>query len=141
MALIARYLADTSALARLDQEPVRVRLRPLIERALVATCDVVNYEIGRTARSIQEYDRLMADRRLLYAQAVSDSDDVSEAMEIQRSLVEAGTHRGVGLPDLLIAISAHRDDLIVLHYDHDFDLISAMLPVRTEWIVPAGTAD
>jgi hypothetical protein len=39
------------------------------------------------------------------------------------------THRSV----------AEAAGLVVLHYDHDFDLISDVSGQSTEWIVPAGT--
>jgi predicted nuclease of predicted toxin-antitoxin system len=41
--------------------------------------------------------------------------------------------------DLLIAAAAETADLVVLHYDHDFDLIADITGQQTERIVPAGT--
>lgn len=46
MAAVARYLADTSALARLRHRPVAAVLGPMIEAGLVATCGVVEFELG-----------------------------------------------------------------------------------------------
>jgi predicted nucleic acid-binding protein len=48
--------------------------------------------------------------------------------------------RGVKLPDLLVAATAERHDVTVLHYDHDFDLIADVTGQRVEWIVPRGRA-
>ena len=31
--------------------------------------------------------------------------------------------------------------LVVLHYDHDFDLIASVTGQPEEWVVPAGSAD
>jgi predicted nucleic acid-binding protein len=42
---------------------------------------------------------------------------------------------------LLIAAAAEQADLIVLHYDADFDLIAKATGQRCEWVVPAGTID
>ena len=36
-------------------------------------------------------------------------------------------------------LAAEAAELVVLHYDHDFDLIADITHQPTEWIVPAGT--
>jgi predicted nucleic acid-binding protein len=41
--------------------------------------------------------------------------------------------------DLMIAAAAEAAGLVVLHYDHDFDLIAKVTGQPVEWIVPAGT--
>jgi len=51
MAAVARYLADTSALARLHRPEVAVVLAPLIESGVVATCGVIEFELGWATRS------------------------------------------------------------------------------------------
>jgi len=45
MAVVARYIADKSALARLSAPPVAAVLIPLIEAGLVATCAVIDLEV------------------------------------------------------------------------------------------------
>jgi predicted nucleic acid-binding protein len=139
VALSARYLLDTSAMARIARTAVRERITPLIERGLVASCALLDLEAGYSARSVEEYDQIMTDRRLLYSWVPMPDDALSRVGHLQRLLVDAGTHRGVGLGDLLIAVTAQAHDLTVLHYDHDFDLIAAVLPVSVAWVVPAGT--
>lgn len=57
MAAIARYLADTSALARLGRLAVDAALAPLIEAGNVATCGMVEFEIVFSSRSPGEYAR------------------------------------------------------------------------------------
>jgi len=37
------------------------------------------------------------------------------------------------------AAAAEAAGLVVLHYDHDFDLIAGITGQPTDWIVPAGT--
>ncbi len=41
----------------------------------------------------------------------------------------------------LIAATAERHGVTVLHYDGDFDLITAITGQPTTWVAPAGTAD
>ena len=63
------------------------------------------------------------------------------AREVQALLVRRGQHRGVSIPDLILAAIADIEQLIVLHYDHDFDLIAEVAGQRTEWVVPRGSID
>jgi predicted nucleic acid-binding protein len=54
-------------------------------------------------------------------------------------LAERGEHRSVALPDLMIAATAERHRLTVLHYDADFDRIAVVSDVQAEWIVARGS--
>lgn len=54
-------------------------------------------------------------------------------------LAAESRHRGVKIADLLIAAAAEAADLVVLHYDHDFDVIADITHQPVEWIVPAGS--
>lgn len=60
---------------------------------------------------------------------------------MQSRLVRTGHHRGVGLPDLLIAACAELADLEVLHYDQDHALIAAVTGQAHRWVLPPGTLD
>ncbi len=62
MAAVASYLADTSALARLHHPVVVAVLVPLIEAGVVATCGVIEFELGWATRSSAEFDQLRTDR-------------------------------------------------------------------------------
>jgi predicted nucleic acid-binding protein len=42
---------------------------------------------------------------------------------------------------LLIAATAERHDVNMLHYYHDYGLIAAVTEQQIRWIVPRGTAD
>ncbi|MGH3433121.1 MAG: hypothetical protein ACRDQB_09825 [Thermocrispum sp.] len=45
------------------------------------------------------------------------------------------------MPDLRIAAAAEREDLVLLHYDRDFDLIAEATGQQTGWIVERGSID
>ena len=62
MAAVARYLAGTSALARLHHPEVAAVLAPLIESGVIATCGVIEFELGWATRSSAEFDQVRADR-------------------------------------------------------------------------------
>jgi predicted nucleic acid-binding protein len=45
------------------------------------------------------------------------------------------------IPDLLVAAAAEEAGLTVLHYDTDFDTISAVTGQACEWVTPPGTVN
>jgi predicted nucleic acid-binding protein len=55
--------------------------------------------------------------------------------------VTRGQHRGVSVPDLVLAAVADIEELTILHYDADFDLISEVTGQPTEWVVPPASID
>jgi len=63
----------------------------------------------------------------------------SRALELQRALSAQGRLRSVRFPDLLLAATAERHGVTVLHYDRDFDLLAGVSDLRAEWVVPAGS--
>jgi predicted nucleic acid-binding protein len=139
MAAVASYLADTSALARLRHTAVALVLSPLIEAGLVATCGVIEFEVGWAARTADEFDEVRADRRAGYEWLATHDEDWHRALEIQRLLWRGGRIRAVGFPDLLVAAVAEREAVSVLHYDSDYDLIAAVTGQPTQWVVPRGS--
>jgi predicted nucleic acid-binding protein len=139
MAAVARCIADTSALARLGHAAVEEALGPLIEAGLVATCGVVEFELRWAARTSAELDRVRADRDLGYEWLPTLDEDWRRALDVQAELWRRGQVRAVGLPDLLIAAVAERERVTILHYDSDFEHISAITGQRVRWVVPRGT--
>jgi len=137
---VAEYLADKSAWARLSQPAVHAELYPLIRRGLVATCGPVDLEILYSARNTADHDRIRTERAWLEWLAVFD-ECWERAIEVHAKLAEKGLHRSVPMPDLLIAATAERHGVTVLHYDADFDVIAEVTGQLTRWVVPRGTAD
>lgn len=139
MAAVAAYLADTSALARLRHPPVAAILAPLIEAGLVATCGVIEFEIGWATRSSAAFDQVRADRSLGYEWLATHDEDWHRALDVQAELWRTGHVRAVGFPDLLIAAVAEREQVAILHYDSDYDLINKITGQAAQWVVPRGT--
>lgn len=138
MAAVARYLADTSALARLHRPAVAAVLVPLIESGVVATCGVIEFELGWATRSSTEFDQVRADRDAGYEWLATHDEDWRRALEVQATLWRTGHMRAVGLPDLLVAAVAERERVIVMHYDSDYDLIGQVTGQPMQWVVPRG---
>jgi predicted nucleic acid-binding protein len=141
VAAVARYLADTSALDRIGKPPVYERLQPLVDRGLIATCGITELEMLYSSRNAAEYQRLEQQFALRFESLAMPDEVWQMARDAQRTLASRGAHRGVPLPDLLVAATAARHGVTVLHYDHDFDVIAEVTGQKTEWVVPPGSAD
>jgi hypothetical protein len=114
-------------------------LAPLIEAGLVATCGVIEFELGWASRSSAELEQLRGDREVGYEWLATHDEDWRRALEVQTSLWRSGRMRAVGLPDLLIAAVAERERVTVLHYDGDYDFIAEITGQLTRWVVPGGS--
>jgi predicted nucleic acid-binding protein len=135
---LARYLVDTSALARLKADPVAVALRPLVRRGLTASCGVVALETLFSSRDAKDYARVRISieaREWLH----TEDEDFDRARDVQAELATTGRHRAVPWSDLVIAAVAERHRVTVLHYDSDFELIGEVTGQPTEWVVPRGS--
>jgi predicted nucleic acid-binding protein len=139
MAAVASYLADTSALARLSRPAVAAVLGPLMEAGLVATCGVIEFELSWATRSGPEFDQVRADREQGYEWLAIHDEDWRRALDVQAALWRSGHVRAVGFPDLLIAAVAEREQVTLLHYDSDYDLIAKITRQPMQWVVARGT--
>lgn len=137
MALAPLYLADKSALARFDNPPVGHRLGPLLVDGLVATCPIIDLEILYSARSLADYEAILAERRSLMSYPITEQV-TDRAIDVQHQLAHLGQHR-IPLPDLLIAAVAELNAVTVLHYDADYDRIASITQQPSEWIAPRGS--
>ncbi len=106
---------------------------------MVATCGVIEFELGWATRSSTEFDQVRADRDAGYEWLATRDEDWRGARDIHASLWHGGRMRAVGLPDLLIAAVAEREQVIVLHYDGDYELIAQVTGQQVHWVVPRGT--
>ena len=141
MALIARYLIDTSAAARMADAQIADRLAPLIEAGLVATTAQLDAEALYSARNAAEYEQLWSDRRLAYEYLPTNDEHWQTALDAQRALAQQGRHRAVGMADLLISTLTAEHDLMLIHYDADFDIAAEVLPIRHRWVTQRGSVD
>ena len=135
-----RYLIDTSALARYLQPPVKSLLDSRVSRGLIGVCVVTALEVGYSSRSLRDHDRQSMLLESFIPVLVTPRAEC-RATQIQRALIDAGTHRGVSVADLLLAAVAEVERLTVLHYDADFDRIASVTGQATEWVAPGGSVD
>ena len=137
--MIARFLIDTSAAARMRLAVVADRLEPLITGGLVATCATLDAEALYSARGPEEYERVRADRRAGYEYLPTDDVHWQRAFDAQRALARSGRHRAVGIADLLTAVLAVQHRMTIVHYDADFEIAAEVLAFEHRWVVPRGS--
>ncbi len=141
---MAAYLADTSAWAHGRRPSAPQALRESFGRRLVtgqiATCGPVMWELLHSASNGKEYGALREDLAAL-DQARFDNSDWERALDICQALAEKGgsPHRAPSMSDAMIAVAAARADLVVLHYDKDFDLIAGVTGQPCEWVAARGS--
>lgn len=134
----ARYLVDKSALARMPLEPVRNRLAPILKTGEAATCAIIDLEVLYSARNHRDHEHIRQRRALAYHSVPITETVLQRAIDIQSELARTGRHR-VPIPDLIIAATAEASDLILLHYDQDYDLIAEVTRQPAEWVVERGS--
>ena len=133
------HLLDSSALTRLHHAAVRDAIEPAAARGELARAGISDLEIGYSARSASEWDRLAEGLRA-FELVETTTDHLQRARQVQR-LLAAKHQRGRKVPDLLIAATAESRGLTVLHYDADFDQIASVTGQSCQWVVPAGSVD
>ncbi|MFD5254911.1 PIN domain nuclease [Streptomyces bobili] len=136
---VERFLVDKSAWERFRHPSVKARLLPLIDRGLIATCAVVDLEILYSTRNAEDHARIRMVREG-FDWLPFDDGIGTRAVEVQGLLAAKGQHRRASVADLLIAATAERHGVTVLHYDADFDGIAAVTGQPAEWVVERGAA-
>jgi predicted nucleic acid-binding protein len=137
---VARYLVDKSVWARLTKPAVQEAVAPYVDRGLIGTCSIIDLEILYSTRNGEEHDHFRAQREAFEYFPLTD-EIARRAIQIQGELAHRGQHHSVSIPDLIVAATAERFSLVVLHYDADYDRIAEVTGQPTEWVVPRGTAD
>jgi predicted nucleic acid-binding protein len=133
------HLVDTSVLTRMAEPVIRAAIESMAERGELARAGISDLELGYSARSSAEWDRFV-DAAAVFELVETNADHLRRARQVQR-LLAAKHRRGRKIPDLLVAAAAETRDLIVLHYDADFDRIAAVTGQKCEWVAPAGAVD
>ena len=133
------HLVGTSVLTRLARPEVRAVVEPLAGSGRLARPGICDLEIGFSARNAEEWDRL-TQALDAFEPVETTAGHVVRALQVQR-LLAGRSQRGRKIPDLLVAAAAEMLDIAVLHYDTDFEHISAVTGQAHQWVVPAGTID
>lgn len=132
-------LVDKSAWERQAHTEVRDEWRAALQTDQLVLCSISDFELLYSARDSVGYAAI--EKRLAGFRHLPMTETVHRAaLTAMRELAKAGRHR-VKLPDLLIAACAQEAGAGVLHYDHDFDLLSNTLAFDSRWIAAPGALD
>ncbi|HEY7225851.1 MAG TPA: PIN domain nuclease [Micromonosporaceae bacterium] len=133
------YLADTSIYVLQGRHTqVRKRFERLLGEGRLAACQMTTLEFLNNAPDPRGHEALWG---VMHGHRWMDvtTAALNRALEVHRLLARTSQHRNFPLPDLIIAATAEAHGASVLHYDGDFDRISAVTGQPTEWVVPPGT--
>ncbi|MFF0654177.1 MULTISPECIES: PIN domain nuclease [Micromonospora] len=133
------YLADTSVyVLQARHQAVRKRFETLLTEGRLAACQMTSLEYLNNAPTPKGYEILwQALRGHRWLDVTAEAMD--RAMAVHRLLAADSQHRNFRLPDLIIAATAELHGATVLHYDADYDRISALTQQPTEWVAPKGS--
>lgn len=119
------WLIDKSALVRLARSPDAPGWANRIERGVVRISTVTLLEVGYSARSAEDLRAGHVGAPLAHMPVQYLTPAIEDrAVEVQLALAERGHHRAASIRDLLVAATAERAGLTVLHVDKDFELIA-----------------
>lgn len=133
------FLFDTTVWSKCRSQPELVEwFNGAVADDLVLVCDVVELEVLKSSRDHQAFIA-QAEQLNLLGRCPIGPKELTRAKEVQQLLSGAGKHRGVPPADLIIASAAELSGVPVLHYDHDYDLISSQTAQETRWFLPQGS--
>lgn len=129
-------LVDTSALILASRDSlVGAWLRDAVLANQVVICDQVALEYLRGARSQMEFDRFDTVLRAFPSIPIEPLDwGRARAVFRELAAVSSGYQRSVPIADALIAATAERHDLTVVHFDGEFDRIVAVTGQSSRWV-------
>lgn len=136
------YIADTSVWGRTGVgRPFQGEWEQALSDNQIAACTVTLMEMLHTARNADEFAALEADFDGLQMFPVGEAE-FEFAIDAMRTLAALGSlkHR-VKLPDALIAATAFRNGVGVLHYDHHYDTLAEVLDFESRWVAEPGSID
>ncbi|GGM60370.1 PIN domain-containing protein [Dactylosporangium sucinum] len=121
------YLADTSALVRIYRRQVSEAWRDAVRRGLVTISEPALTEM-LTVASAKQYLDIERDVCETYPWATVPDNIWQMVSAIRHELVEPSAYQDVSVADLVIAATAIRLKLVVLHEDGDFETIARHVP-------------
>ena len=135
------YLVDTSAAAKAEHPEVRAVIAGLIADRAAATCVTLDLRAGYSGRNQSDLKAIADRRRSLYITLPITESVGQRATEVQVRMAARGMHRATRALNILTAAIAEQHGAVILHYDADFEHISAVTGQPQLWVSPRGTLD
>jgi predicted nucleic acid-binding protein len=122
-----KYLVDTSALTRILRKQADPRWYEWEERGLLSVCEPILAEslLIATGTKYAAIERYIVSRYIWVAVPDGVWDLVAA---LRRGLVPHSAHRGLSVADFVIAATAIRLKLTVLHEDGDYETLARFVP-------------
>jgi predicted nucleic acid-binding protein len=139
-----QYLMDMSAWARLGNPRLSQARSDEIADAMLAgrihACAPFLLELGMTAVNQRDFASIMSMARAAMPY-VALSDDIAQTAFAMHEHLARSSHHRVKPVDLVLAATAARHDLTVLHVDKHYDIIAKRggVPFAHEWLGSART--
>jgi hypothetical protein len=133
------YLVDTSALTRILRRQVSPDWGDLERRGLLAVCEPALTETLLIAHT-KDYAALEESITENYLPVMVPDGIWELVATLRRELVSHSAHRGPSVADLVIAATAIRLKLTVLHEDGDYETVARFVPQLQQHRVSAGPA-
>jgi hypothetical protein len=132
-----RFLVDTSALVRIQRGQVDAAWDDAVERGLIALCEPVLTETLMIADA-KSYQRVEDRLCRLYPWATVPDNIWDLVGAVRRELAPHSAHQGVSVADLVVAATAIRLKLEVLHEDGDFETVARFVPELRQRRISTG---
>jgi predicted nucleic acid-binding protein len=128
---LEQFLADTSAVIRILSSPeLHEKWRTHTVSGLIAICPAVELELGLGTRSIDDHKNTTQALRETFGWIPMTDQVWDRAVEVQDSLIDMGAQGSASPIDLVIAATAERNRLTLLHCDKDFDCVARITEQR-----------
>jgi len=128
---MSKVLVDSSAwidFFRDDNSPYGTVVDALLQEELVCTSGLIKAEIVPGARTKKEFELLSEYFNIL--PLLEDPDNMwDEVIKTQRQLKQKGIN-GVGIPDLIVAVTALAHDVEVFSKDRHFEAMKKIIGLK-----------
>src|SRR6266571_2240268 len=130
-------LADTSVWAHKSRPEIHDWFVAAVEAGDISCCDMVALELLHSTRNPQDFAFIEVGLAAL-PWVEPDNADWRRARDIYRQLGSrpGQAQRSIKHADLLIAVSAERAGVTLVHYDSDYDTIASVTNQPTRWVAP-----
>jgi predicted nucleic acid-binding protein len=133
-------LVDTSVWAQKRNPLIAQWFDAALIRNEIALCDQILLELLMYPMRLEDYRRVAHALTGVPFISMTAADWV-RAREVQSLLAHQrrGQHKSVKIPDLLIAATAERAGLTLVHYDQDYETIGSVTGQSLRWVAERGT--
>ncbi len=133
-----RFLADSSAVVRILTGKAGPEWIDAVTAGTIAMCDPVELELLRDTAANTRRPQIQRLLRSTYAWIPVPDDCWERARAVQDQLAATSQHSGASVVDLIVAVTAMRHRLILLHDDRDYEVMARVTGLRTARVIQSA---